>query len=626
MAAQRVRILLVDDNPDDRQLAVRELARGLDDPDVTEAGDRAAFERALPGCPFDLVITDFQLKWGDGIGVLRAVKGTCPDVPVVMFTASGSEEVAVEAMKAGLDDYVIKSPRHFVRLNLAAQACLRKALAQRRANLLELRQQQLLNRLALGVCRVTLDGRLLEFNPAFLRLCGAASPDALGPATASALLPPAAHRDYLLGHPPDNGYHAEWEAMLPRAGGTGVSVAINATLSTAGAGSGERVLDCVVEDVTARKKLVDDLTAANRAKDQFLATVSHELRTPLTPVLAAVSAMEDDPRLPDDLRDDVRVVRRNVELEARLVNDLLELGGAAAGRLKLHFEAVDANAAAAEAADAVRRDAAAKGLRVELRPGAPSPFVWADPSRLRQVLAGLLANAVKFTGAGGTVTVSTTQSGGELLLSVADTGMGIAAEYLPHIFEAFNQGDVSVARRYGGLGLGLSVAKRIVDAHGGTLTAESAGGGRGATFTVRLKLVESHAAAAPEVPLPPADAGRPARRVLLVEDHDDTREVLSRLLGMSGCDVQTATNVAEALRALEAGRFDLLLSDLGLPDGTGWDLMRQAAGRWGVSGIALSGFGTEDDVRRSREAGFAAHLTKPVDLRRLEDALRRVER
>jgi PAS domain S-box-containing protein len=412
MAGERVRILLVDDNPDDRQLARRELARGLGDPDVTEAGDRAAFERALPGCPFDLVVTDFQLKWGDGIGVLRAVKGTCPDVPVVMFTASGSEEVAVEAMKAGLDDYVIKSPRHFVRLNLAVQACLRRAQASRRANVLELRQQQLLNRLAVGVCRVTLGGRLLEFNRAFLKLSGAASPDAVGPETLAALLPPPAQRDYLLGHPADNGYHAEWEADLPRAHGTRVSVAINATLSTAGTGGGGRVVDCVVEDVTARKRLVDELTAASRAKDQFLAIVSHELRTPLTPVLAAVSAMEDDPRLPDDLRHDVRVVRRNVELEARLVNDLLDLGGAAAGRLKLHFEAVDAHAAAEEAAHAVRHEAAAKGVRVEMRPGAPNRYAWADPSRLRQVLSGLLANAVKFTGAGGAVTVSTEPSGG----------------------------------------------------------------------------------------------------------------------------------------------------------------------------------------------------------------------
>jgi CheY-like chemotaxis protein len=181
---------------------------------------------------------------------------------------------------------------------------------------------------------------------------------------------------------------------------------------------------------------------------------------------------------------------------------------------------------------------------------------------------------------------------------------------------------VSVTRRFGGLGLGLSVAKRIIDAHGGALTVQSAGSGRGATFTIRLKSVEPQAAEAPAGPVAQEHVHRPPRRVLLVEDHDDTRRLLSRLLRTSGCEVTAAATVADALRALEAAQFDLLLSDLGLPDGTGWDLMRQAAERYGLRGIALSGFGTEDDVRRSREAGFVAHLTKPVDLRRLDEVLR----
>jgi CheY-like chemotaxis protein/anti-sigma regulatory factor (Ser/Thr protein kinase) len=249
----------------------------------------------------------------------------------------------------------------------------------------------------------------------------------------------------------------------------------------------------------------------------------------------------------------------------------------------------------------------------------------ADPARLQQVFWNLLSNAHKFTPAGGKITVRTQETDGRLLVEVIDTGIGIAPEILPRIFGAFEQGDSKTARKFGGLGLGLAISKRLVDAHGGRLSAASEGRGTGATFRVELPIVEPL--------LPSSDRGNASGgearnlrglRILLVEDHEGTRQVMGRLLEGLGHLPISAGGVQEALRRAAGGRFDLVIGDLGLPDGSGHELMRELAARYGLTGIALSGFGMEDDVRRSHEAGFAEHLTKPVDVAKLEATIERV--
>jgi PAS domain S-box-containing protein len=372
--------------------------------------------------------------------------------------------------------------------------------------------------------------------------------------------------------------------------------------------------------------------AASQAKDRFLATLSHELRTPLTPVLAIVSRLAADELIPSGPRRQIDVIRRNVELEARLIDDLLDLTRITRGKLDLRLEVTDLRKVVEHTIEiSCEREMAAGRLRVVTELAPEDHRLWADPSRLTQVLWNLLSNAVKLTPAGGTITVRSRCEPDRLELQVSDTGVGIEPEVMPFIFDAFEQGRPRGPRRTGGLGLGLAISRAIAGMHGGTLTAASDGHGLGATFT--LSLPRGHdLPAILETPATPVEIEHPKAeiqnlRILLVEDHADTAEAMAELLRLLGHEVTVAGDVATALAAGEAaasgGGLDLLISDLGLPDGSGLDVMR-ALSRFHVPGIALSGYGMEEDVRRSHEAGFERHLTKPVSLPQLQAALREI--
>ena len=393
-------------------------------------------------------------------------------------------------------------------------------------------------------------------------------------------------------------------------------------------------------DITDRKRLEEERThlleaerkaraeaeAASEAKDRFLAVLSHELRTPLTPVLATVEVLSNDPQLPPQFAEDVRVIRRNVELEARLIDDIIDVTRIARGKVQLHHEALDAHASIHHALQICQREIESKQLELVLALGAGRRHVWADPTRFQQVLWNLVNNAVKFTPARGRVTVRTADGDdGRLLIEVSDTGIGIAPETLPRLFNAFEQGERAVTRRYGGLGLGLTITKALVEMHGGTIDAASAGRDRGATFSLRFATVPDPSAARADAPgAGAAGAAAPSLRILLVEDNPDTLRVMARVLKTFGYAVETATGVKAALDLAGRQRFDLLVSDIGLPDGTGWDVMRELNRTQSIRGIALSGYGLDDDLRRSREAGFAQHLTKPVSFQALRDVIRQV--
>ncbi|HVR96758.1 MAG TPA: ATP-binding protein [Thermoanaerobaculia bacterium] len=367
--------------------------------------------------------------------------------------------------------------------------------------------------------------------------------------------------------------------------------------------------------------------AANQAKDHFLATLSHELRTPLTPVLAAVASLERDERFAA-ARNTLAQIRRNVELEARLIDDLLDLTRIVRGKLELRPEATDLRAVLEHTIQVCCAGEAGR-LRLVTDLEAEDLWIWADGSRLTQVFWNLLKNAVKFTPAGGTITVRLRREDeGWLAAEVTDTGRGIDPAALSRIFDAFEQTDPRITREFGGLGLGLAVSRAIVELHGGKLTAASEGEGTGATFTVRLPvgLVPRSEEPRPEAAIRNARPGaaRPLH-LLLVEDHPDTAEVMAELLREKGHQVTVAGTVSAALAAARAGRtFDVVVSDLGLPDGNGLDLMRELSGRYGLKGIALSGYGMEEDVRRSLEAGFQRHITKPVLPNVLDEVLRDV--
>jgi PAS domain S-box-containing protein len=382
-------------------------------------------------------------------------------------------------------------------------------------------------------------------------------------------------------------------------------------------------------DITGKKnaeillqRAKNEAEEANRAKDRFLAMLSHELRTPLTPVLMTIASLRREPDLNDGLRHDLEILQRNVELEALLIDDLLDLTRIAHGKLELHNDAVDIHGAIERSLSISAGDIVAKKIKVVRHFEAREHHCWADPARLQQVFWNLVKNSAKFTPVGGRIDISTRNNEAhQIVIEVADTGIGIDANLMPRIFDAFEQGGGVITSKYGGLGLGLAISKRVVDLHSGTIAARSDGPGRGAIFTVTLNAMETSLLEGPVLFLESEPAPVKHTLILFVEDHEDTARVLGRILQNAGFDVSHAGTVAGA-RTLAAGRrFDLVISDLGLPDGSGLELMSALRDAQGLTGIALSGFGTEEDVAASLAAGFAAHLTKPVDWDRLRSEI-----
>jgi signal transduction histidine kinase len=374
--------------------------------------------------------------------------------------------------------------------------------------------------------------------------------------------------------------------------------------------------------------------AASSSKDQFLAALSHELRTPLTPVLLTVHAMQTDATFPQQHRSELEMIRRNVELEARLIDDLLDLTRITQGKLALHREIVDVHSSIEQTLKICSDDELTrKQLRILLELNARSHHVNGDPARLQQICWNLIKNAIKFTDQRGSIIIRTSNledgsRGGHLpqiRIDVIDSGVGIERHVLPRIFDAFEQGGGWVTRQFGGLGLGLAITRTLVELHGGAIQAESEGLGRGATFTVHLPTTP---AAPRDVIIAPSTndqnvttARSPVLRILLVEDHEHTARALARLLRGSSHDVQVARDVASAKELADQHTFDLVISDLGLPDGSGHELMRHLRERYQLRGIALSGYGMESDLARSRDAGFFMHLIKPVNVAELERAI-----
>jgi HAMP domain-containing protein/signal transduction histidine kinase/CheY-like chemotaxis protein len=362
---------------------------------------------------------------------------------------------------------------------------------------------------------------------------------------------------------------------------------------------------------------LEEKARSNLAKDQFLAMLSHELRTPLTPVLASALELENEPDVRPDVRESLQMIRRNVELEARLIDDLLDLTRIDRGKVQLNFEVVDADMLLQNALEICRPEIDRKHLRPSLNLSAKKVHMRADPARLQQIFWNLINNAVKFTPPNGQITITTTNDSAEKLrVEIADTGMGIEPEALPKIFDAFEQGGRT---QLGGLGLGLAISKTLVEAHKGTITAQSDGRNKGSKFALVFPTCEKvEAQIAPA--LSPTFSERQPMRILLVEDHEDTNRSLTSLLRRRGYHVQSALTFQSAIELGAKEKFDVLISDLGLPDGSGIDLIQNLASKPPL-GIALTGFGMEQDIRKSREAGFHHHLVKPIDLNKLDSLI-----
>jgi PAS domain S-box-containing protein len=374
----------------------------------------------------------------------------------------------------------------------------------------------------------------------------------------------------------------------------------------------------------------DAAELAARAKDDFIATLSHELRTPLNPVLLLASENAGNPELSDETRADFGIIAKNVTLEARLIDDLLDLTRIIRGKLSLDRRPTDINVILLDALANVRPELEQKKISVTIQLAEGPHPVFGDGVRLQQVFWNILRNAAKFTPDKGKLSISSRRidDGRAVILTFVDSGIGMTQEDISHIFDAFAQGSHAAGKskhQFGGLGLGLTISRKLVELHMGKIEASSEGPTKGSVIAVELPVMrdkmENPAGPVSQARRSDTADGRRRGRLLIVEDHEPTRNLLHRMLVARNFEVTAAACVAEAWDSVAKARFDLLVSDIGLPDGDGYLLMREMRERYGLRGIALTGYGMDDDIKLSKEAGFSAHLTKPIHSKTLDEAL-----
>ena len=409
----------------------------------------------------------------------------------------------------------------------------------------------------------------------------------------------------------------QFDTRVPVEGPTEVRQ-LGKTLSTMAAS----ISGLVQREQTARR----EAEQANRTKDEFLATLSHELRTPLNAILGWASILTRSNYDRDRVTHAVHVIERNARIQAQMIEELLDVSRISSGHVSLNATDVTVTSIVDAALEAVRPAADAVGVTLHKTVDAPNLVIHADARRLQQVVWNLLSNAVRFTPAGGRVDVDVVRDGDTAEVRVRDTGCGIAPEFLPHVFEPFRQADSTTTRAHGGLGLGLAIVRDLVLLHGGSVRADSAGEGKGATFSVRLPL----APAVPDVARAPAPRAVPARltgsRVLVVDDDTDTRDVLKALLEDAGATVTTSRSAAETRALFPDVHPDLLIADVGMPDEDGYSLIAsirrlESGASAQVPAIALTARTLPEDVEQALTSGFQLHMAKPFDARQLVDAV-----
>jgi PAS domain S-box-containing protein len=438
-------------------------------------------------------------------------------------------------------------------------------------------------------------------------------------------------------------YDMEYRVIRPD--GVTVWVATRGRLQRDSAGGIVGMLG-VIQDITRRKvaeqQRLDLLEAeraarteaerANRAKDEFLSVVSHELRTPLNAIMGWSEVLQTEEGLTPAILEGLGIIERNARAQAQIIEDLLDMSRIISGKVRLAVQRVDLPTVIDAALASMLPAAEAKGLRLQKLIDPHAGPVSGDPARLQQVIWNLLSNAIKFTGKGGRVSITLARINSHVEITVNDTGTGISADFLPYVFERFRQEESATQRLHGGLGLGLAIVKHLVELHGGTIEAKSPGVGGGATFRVALPLtvLNSYPAEGQRRPSPSASSSDPSwistdlkgAKVLVVDDDPDSRQLLKRLLEDCGAQVTMTGSVLEALSSIDRDRFDVIVSDIGMPHRDGYDFIRELRSRPSDRGgatpaIALTAFARSEDRTRAMLAGFDLHVSKPVELKEL---------
>ncbi|MEM8722553.1 MAG: ATP-binding protein [Cyanobacteria bacterium P01_G01_bin.39] len=498
-----LKALIIDDNPNDRALAWREIKKLFPQLQHWSIINESDFKVALQDQPFNLVITDYHLGWTTGLDILHRIKECRPDCPVIMFTGTGSEEIAVKAMKAGLDDYVIKSPRHYIRLATAVRSAWQRSQQKQALEQIQQSYDRFFERVPLGLYRLNSRGEILETNSALVKILGCEQvEDLLGTNLQIHHLQPESYRRWqqqLL----QVEAKEEFEGQIRSQQGDLVWVRHQAIAIKDYQGN----LICyegALADITASKQAEferlellnreryakEEAEKLNRIKDEFLATLSHELRTPLNAIIGWVQLLNQGNMSKSQFAKAISVITRNAKAQNQLIDDLLDVSRIIRGKMKLQFESANLSNLLLESIDTVYPTAEAKKVQIETKIEPKIIDVKVDAERLQQVFWNLLINAVKFTPMGGSVTVSTEIQPNKVLINFSDTGQGIAPEILPYVFDRFRQAETkSSTRTQGGLGLGLAIVRHLLELHGGNVRAHSLGLGKGATFSVELPLL-----------------------------------------------------------------------------------------------------------------------------------------
>ncbi len=488
----------------------------------------------------------------------------------------------------------------------------------------------------------TLQSTITSWNEAAQRMFGYTAEEMIGQRI-HRLIPPEhlAEEDYIVAQlrAGERVEHYETERLRKDGTRVDVSLTISPIKNSAGVVIGaskiarditdRKVADAQRESLLAREQeLRLAAEEANRLKDEFLATMSHELRNPLNVILGYSELLlrADEIKKSPQLLKMGEALRRNALAQSHLIRDLLDLSRLRSGKLTLNAETVALMTAITNAVETVGQDAAAKNIKLTIDAPDEALFVEGDLLRLEQIVWNLLTNAVKFTPAGGHIFVRVASNADEVVLTVADTGQGIDPAFLPHVFEMFRQADASTSRAQSGMGIGLAIVRQLVELHGGVVSAQSAGPGQGASFTVRWpRSAEGRNSITPILDLTANALSKLG--VLVLDDSEDTTEMLRHLLEQGGARVTTATNGVEALRLASEGDFDLVLSDISMPGMDGFEFvrrLRELPGKKDLPVLALTGFGRPEDINRAQSEGFFSHLTKPFDLATLSEILEKV--
>ncbi|HEY2024150.1 hybrid sensor histidine kinase/response regulator [Paraburkholderia sp.] len=630
-------VLVVDDDEGILRLARRSLERAGCQVAIC-AGVEAARERLATGGP-DLLVLDYQLSGPEtGLDFFRHLRAEGIQIPAILVTGFTDESRVIEALRAGVSDVVPKSGDYLDYLPEAVERVLSQVRLQRASDEARLLRDRELHYRTLSetlphlvfTCNAAGDcdflskqwydySGLSEHRSYGLAWLGAVHPDDREEIRRSWLKAVTGQSGEYRHEMRIRRYDGEYRwfdmrVVAMRDAENNVSKWFGSCTDIHSEREATEERERLLASEQAARQAAEE---ANRAKDRFLAMLSHELRTPLTPVLAGASVLDMMPGLPDQARSSVRMIRRNIELEARLIDDLLDLTRVANGKLRLSLETVDVHDVIDSVLELFRSEIQVKQQDVHVAKHATHHYVLADRARLQQMLWNLIRNAAKFTPDGGHIYVRTRDERMQVQISVEDTGIGIEPEQIGKLFNAFEQGDQNMTRQFGGLGLGLAITKALTDVHGGVVTAQSPGPHCGATFTITLPTAAAPAAVQPVV-VPSTVQPASLLTVLLIEDHADTAEVMAQLIRSLGHDVTVVGRVDDALAATQLQRFDLIVSDVGLPDGTGLDFIEAFREHSDVPAVALTGFGTDEDVRRCLAAGFTSHLTKPVNFGQLE--------